>query len=93
MKLHNHFREKDLLEASKQYHCFKDLLALIDREAKRGDMQSAILRTEDMLKSLEKMAELSAEKYNEDRYQSLMKQREQKGIDAKILLLHFGGQL
>ena len=89
MKLHKHFLQQDMVQASKEYHSYKDLLAIVDRELDRGDIESAKHRATDMLLSLQELSKLSYKKYNLERQNKLMEQMGAAGISIQLVRGHF----
>lgn len=89
MKLHKHFLPQDMVQASKEYHCYKELSALVDREIERGDIESAKHRATDMLLSLQELSKLNYKKHKLERQNKLMEQMGAAGISIQVVRSHF----
>lgn len=89
MELHKHFLEQDLKQASIHYSCFKDCLKSVTDHVEKGDVELAKHRTQDMLLSLHELSKLSDKKYNQEKFQPLIRQMMQQGIDIEVVRMYF----
>lgn len=74
MKLHNHFLSSDLEQASREFHCTKDLLVEINRNLRHGKIEKAKHLSIDLTKSLHELTKLAEKKINLNRLNYYMKE-------------------
>ncbi|MCJ0932959.1 hypothetical protein MST22_17545 [Virgibacillus halodenitrificans] len=85
MNYSKHFLGKDIQQAKKERYCIHHLLGLIVKEIEKGDFISASFRANDMLQSIGELNRMSTNKYREDKFQSLMDEMAQRGIDIQVV--------
>ncbi|MGM8212601.1 hypothetical protein ACLIBH_07385 [Virgibacillus sp. W0430] len=90
MKLHEHFLPNDLYEASKEFHSFKDCLALVTAHIDKGEIEIELAqhRSVDMIKSLHELVQLARKKNEIDRRNRLLEQMGAAGINIQVVRMY-----
>lgn len=85
MNYDKHFLSKDTKQAKREHFCIQHLIGLVVKEIDRGDFVSARYRLNDALNSLGELNRMSTNKYREDKFQDLMDEMAQRGIDIQVV--------
>ncbi|MBN6206230.1 hypothetical protein JYK21_07185 [Ralstonia pickettii] len=85
MNLHEHFLPNDMVQASKEYKCFKDCLKQVHIQMDKGNIEIAKHRTIDMLKSLHELSKLSEKKYRVECYKHLLQHMNTVGVNIELV--------
>lgn len=90
MKLHKHFLPQDLEKASREYHCYKDLLIRMQVEADSGRMEQAKLTSIDLTKSLHELNKLLEKKYQHEKMLRVAEMMGTAGVHVQVVrkMLH-----
>lgn len=89
MNYQEHFKTGDIPAAQKEVSCIEDLLILILLHSDTGNFDKAQKRGQELLNSLEILADLNNHKKTENELKSLMDQLVQQGLDNQAVRMYF----
>jgi len=82
MKLHRHFLPQDLNQASREYHCTRDLLIKVSHELQHGNIEKAKHLSIDLTRSLHELERLADNKHEQDKVNHLIEMMGTSSIHA-----------
>lgn len=85
MKLHEHFLNSDLDQASREYHCTRDLIVLIRKNLIDGNIEQAKQLSIELTRSLHELEKLSEKKTEQDKVNRLVEMMGAAGIHMQVL--------
>jgi len=86
MKLHDHFLNNDLDQASREYHCSRDLIVLIRKNLIDGNISESKRLSIELTRSLHELERLSAKKLEQDKVNHLIEMMGTSSIQAINIL-------
>lgn len=85
MKLHKHFLNSDLDQASREYHCTRDLIVLIRKNLMDGNIEQAKQLSIELTRSLHELSKLADKKLEQDKFNHLIEMMGAAGIHVQVL--------
>lgn len=90
MKLHKHFLENDIKQASYEYWKHLDLMSSVARYMAIGDVKNAKLLSVELTKAIHEMDKLNDKKLQLDRRNEIVKMMNEQGVQIQFLRgIHF----
>jgi len=85
MKLHEHFLNSDLDQASREYHCTRDLIVLIRKNLIDGNISESKRLSIELTRSLHELEKLSDKKLEQEKVNHLIEMMGAAGIHVQVL--------
>lgn len=90
MKLHKHFLDNDIKQASYEYWKHLDLMSSVARYMAIGDIKNAKLLSVELTKAIHEMDKLNDKKLQLDRHNEIVKMMNEQGVQIQFLRgIHF----